>query len=102
MTDHRAAHEEYGRRALEEGWALNCSEPTVTNAVIEMARAHLTNAANILDVGCGANLDYNIFLADIGKRPICVDFAMSFLRLAPKDARLRLVQADATLLPFAR
>jgi ubiquinone/menaquinone biosynthesis C-methylase UbiE len=70
--------------------------------VIEMARAHLTNAANILDVGCGANLDYNIFLADIGKRPICVDFAMSFLRLAPKDARLRLVQADATLLPFAR
>jgi 2-polyprenyl-3-methyl-5-hydroxy-6-metoxy-1,4-benzoquinol methylase len=100
-TDFRAAHEEYGRRALEEGRALHCSEPTVTNAVIEMTRVHLTNAANILDVGCGANLDYDYFLADMGKRPICVDFAMSFLRLAPKDARIRLVQADATFLPFA-
>jgi len=82
-TDYRAAHEEYGRRALEEGWALHCSQPNVTNAVTEMARAHLRNAAKILEVGCGANLDYDICLANMGKRPICVDFAMSFLRLAP-------------------
>jgi ubiquinone/menaquinone biosynthesis C-methylase UbiE len=102
MTDFRTAHEEYGRRALEEGWALHCSEPTVINAVIEMARAHLTNASNILDVGCGANFHYDSFLAEMGKHPICVDFAMSFLRFAPKDARIRLVQADATLLPFVQ
>jgi ubiquinone/menaquinone biosynthesis C-methylase UbiE len=38
----------------------------------------------------------------MGKRPICVDFTLSFLRLAPNDVRLRLVQADATLLPFTR
>lgn len=101
-TDSRAEHEELGRRSLAEGWALHCSEPTITNAVIEMARVHLTSAANILDVGCGANLDYDSFLANMGKRPICMDFTMSFLRLAPKDARLRLVQADATLLPFAQ
>ena len=37
----------------------------------------------------------------MGKRPICIDFALNFLRLAPIDARMRLVQADATALPFA-
>jgi ubiquinone/menaquinone biosynthesis C-methylase UbiE len=99
--DSRAGYEAYGRRAADEGWTLHCSEPTVTNAVIEMARAHLTDAATILDLGCGANLDYDIFLSDLGKRPVCVDFTMSFLRLAPKDPRMRLVQADATVLPFA-
>jgi ubiquinone/menaquinone biosynthesis C-methylase UbiE len=98
----RADHEDYGRRALEEGWTLHCSEPTVTDAVREMARVNLRDALKILDVGCGANLDYDMFLAEIGKRPICVDFAMSFLRLAPKDKRLQLVQADAIQLPFPK
>lgn len=101
MSDSRAAHEEYGRHAIEEGWSLHCSEPTVTSTVVKLARSHLINAKDILDVGCGANLHYDKFLADIGKHPICVDFAMSFLRLAPKDVRMSLVQADATLLPFA-
>jgi hypothetical protein len=55
-TDTRAAYEEYGQHSLEEGRTLRCSEPTITNAVIEMTRAHFAYAANILDVGCGANL----------------------------------------------
>src|SRR5258708_24536609 len=101
QPDSRAGYEAYGRRAADEGWTLHCSEPSVTNAVTEMDRAHLTDAATILDLGCGANLDYDIFLSDLGKRPVCVDFTMSFLRLAPKDPRRRLVQADATVLPFA-
>src|SRR5580692_6989581 len=52
-------------------------------------------------IGCGANFGYDRFLADMGKCPICTDFSMSFLRLAPKDVRMPLVQANATMLPFA-
>lgn len=100
-TESRAAHEAYGQRAIDGGLALHCSEPTVTDAVIGMARDRLAGAARILDVGCGANLDYDVALAEMGKRPVCTDFAMSFLRLAPKDDRLKLIQSDAMALPFA-
>lgn len=100
-SESRAAHEAYGQRAIDGGWALHCSEPTVTNAVIGMARDLLSGAVKILDIGCGANLDYDVALAEMGKRPVCTDFAMSFLRLAPKDDRLKLVQSDAMALPFA-
>jgi ubiquinone/menaquinone biosynthesis C-methylase UbiE len=65
-----------------------------------LARLYFPTATSILDLGCGANLDYDRVLAGTGKRPICADFAMNFLRLAPKDVRMPLVQADATLLPF--
>jgi len=37
----------------------------------------------------------------MGKHPICADLTLSFLRLAPKDVRIPLIQADAALLPFA-
>ena len=101
MPTDRAYYEKQGQRALEEGSWFHCSEPEITQVVIQLARRYLNNATSILDVGCGANLDYDKFLADMGKRPICADFTLNFLRLAPKDVRMPLVQADATLLPFA-
>ena len=100
LTD-RAFYEKQGQRVLQEGSHFHCSEPEITSAIIQLARRYLTNATSILDIGCGANLDYDKFLADMGKRPICADFTLNFLRLAPKDVRMPLVQADATLLPFA-
>jgi len=101
MITDRAYYEKQAQQALERGGAFHCSEPEITQVVIQMARRYLIDAASILDVGCGANLDYDRFLADMGKRPICADFALGFLHLAPKDVRMPLVQADATLLPFA-
>lgn len=78
-----------------------CSEPTITTAVIEMARTYLNGARAIADVGCGANLDYDRFIAEIlGKRPVAIDFSMSFLRLAPRLPGVSLVQADSTALPI--
>jgi ubiquinone/menaquinone biosynthesis C-methylase UbiE len=100
LTD-RTYYEKQGEQALAEGRAFHCSEPEITRAVTRMAQRWLANAETILDLGCGANLDYDRFLADMGKRPICVDFAMNFLRLAPRDARMPLVQGDALRLPFA-
>jgi SAM-dependent methyltransferase len=100
LTD-RAYYEKQGQQALEEGSAFHCSEPEIARAVIHLAGRYLNNATSILDLGCGANLDYDRFLVDMGKRPICADFAMNFLRLAPRDIRMPLVQADATQLPFA-
>jgi ubiquinone/menaquinone biosynthesis C-methylase UbiE len=101
MPTDRAYYEKQGQQALEEGSAVHCSAPEITGMVIRLAGHYLTNARNILDLGCGANLDYDRVLADMGKRPICADFAMTFLRLAPEDRRMPLVQADATQLPFA-
>jgi len=100
MKSDRAYYEQQGQQALKEG-AIHCSQPSITHVVVQLAHRYLANATTILDLGCGANLDYDSFLADMGKRPICADFAMNFLRLAPKDVRMPLVQADATLLPFA-
>jgi ubiquinone/menaquinone biosynthesis C-methylase UbiE len=100
LTD-RTYYEKQGEQALAEGRAFHCSEPEITRAVTRMAERWLANAETILDLGCGANLDYDRFLADMGKRPICADFAMNFLRLAPRDVRMPLVQADALRLPFA-
>lgn len=101
METDRAYYEKQSQQALEEGSAFHCSEPEITEVVVQLANRYLANATTILDSGCGANLDYDRFLADMGKRPICADFAMNFLRLAPKDVRISLVQADATFLPFA-
>lgn len=100
LTD-RAHYEQQGQRALEEGTGFNCSEPEVTEAVVRMAHRYLASAKTVLDLGCGANLDYDKSLVDMGKHPICADFTLNFLRLAPNDVRTPLVQADATLLPFA-
>src|ERR1700693_5597940 len=100
LTD-RAFYEKQGQRVLEEDSHFHCSEPEITSAIIQLARRYLANATSILDIGCGANLDHDRFLADMGKRPICADFTLNFLRLAVKDVRMPLVQADATLLPFA-
>jgi SAM-dependent methyltransferase len=101
MPTDRAYYEKQGQRALEEGTGFHCSEPGITQVVIELGRRYLANATTVLDLGCGANLDYDRSLVDIGKHPICADFTLNFLRLAPKDVRMPLVQADATLLPFA-
>jgi ubiquinone/menaquinone biosynthesis C-methylase UbiE len=100
LTD-RAYYEDQARRALQTDGHFQCSEPTIIEAVIRMVRTYLTTAADILDVGCGANLVYDRFLAETGKRPICLDFTLGFLQLAPKDARMPLIQGNATALPFA-
>jgi ubiquinone/menaquinone biosynthesis C-methylase UbiE len=93
-------YEHQGEDALDRGAAFYCSEPQAAQAVIDMALAHLHDSQLLLDVGCGANLVYDYLLADMGKWVIGVDFAMSFLRMAKPHARIRLMQADATALPF--
>ena len=100
MTFTRAYYENQGREAARMG-GICCSEPTITAAVIEMARTYLNEARAVADVGCGANLDYDRFIAEIlGKRPVAIDFSMSFLRLAPRLPGVSLVQADSTALPI--
>ncbi len=95
MTFDRAYYEAQGR----DQPGILCSEPTITAAVIEMARGYLTGARHIADVGCGANLDYDRFLTELGKQPIAIDFCMSFLKLAPRIEGVSLAQGDCTALP---
>jgi SAM-dependent methyltransferase len=56
--------------------------------------------ARVLDVGCGANLDYDLALADRGIDVVAVDFVPIFLEHAPRHPRIELRLADATNLPF--
>ena len=96
----RAHYEAQGRAAISSGDALRCSEATVTQAVLDLILPLASRLNRVLDVGCGANLDYDIVLADRGVEIVAVDFATSFLALAPKHPRIELRQADATSLPF--
>lgn|SRR5579883_427992 len=100
MNAEREYYEQQGLEALAAGRTIDCSEPSITNVVIRLARLYLAKARTILDLGCGANLEYDKVLADLGKNPVCADLSFNFLRLAPRDSRMCLLQADATLLPF--
>jgi 2-polyprenyl-3-methyl-5-hydroxy-6-metoxy-1,4-benzoquinol methylase len=108
LTEHRdpfalrAHYEAQGREALASGQTLCCSEPTVTRAVLDLILPHVDSVTRILDVGCGANLHYDLPLADRGVNVVAVDFAESFLALAPRHPRIELLRADATNLPFER
>ena len=66
-----------------------------------MARERLAEFHTVLDVGCGANLDYDMAIAVAGKTVHAIDFALNFLRLAPKEhPNVFLAQASALNLPF--
>jgi SAM-dependent methyltransferase len=97
----RDYYEEHGAAVIGAGGEINCSEPEITDIVMQMAIAHAGDFQNVLDVGCGANLIYDRALVDLGKQVVGVDFTMNFLKLAPRNSRVALVQGDATDLPFA-
>jgi SAM-dependent methyltransferase len=100
VTFDRSYYEAQGRNAGKLG-GICCSEPTVTAAVVAMARKYLSEASRIIDVGCGANLDYDRFLVErLNKRLVGIDFSFSFLDLAPQIKGVALVQGDATALPI--
>jgi SAM-dependent methyltransferase len=104
QSDHaelRAYHDRQGDEAARSGRGIRCSEETVTRAVIELLHPRLNSFQTVLDVGCGANLDYDLFLAEHGKDVVGVEFSRSFLKLAPRNPRIHLVQGTATALPFA-
>jgi SAM-dependent methyltransferase len=96
----RAHYERQGEIARTTGQGVRCSEPSVTQTVLALALPELQRIRRLLDVGCGANLDYDIVLADRGVEIVGIDFAESFLALAPKHERIVLHCADATNLPF--
>ena len=97
----RAHYEEQGHQALRTGTGIRCSEPTVTRAVLDLILPHAQGLRRVLDVGCGANLDYDLVLADRGIDVVGIDFAESFLALAPRHEHITLLQGDATNLPFS-
>ena len=103
-SDHAELRDYYDRQgdeAARSGRGIRCSEETVTRAVIELLHSNLNSFQTILDVGCGANLDYDLFLAEQGKDVIGLELSRSFLKLAPRHPRIQLIQGDATALPFA-
>ena len=97
LRDH---YEAQGRRAIEAGESILCSEPTISEAVKQLLTPRLGSLSRVLDVGCGSNLDYDLFLAERGIDVVAVDFSTSFLQLAPRHPRIELRWADATGLPF--
>jgi SAM-dependent methyltransferase len=102
-SDHaelRAYYERQGDEAGRSGQGIRCSEDTVTDAVIGLLHSELNSFQTVLDVGCGANLDYDLFLAKNGKHVVGLEFSLSFLKLAPRHPRIQLIQGDATALPF--
>jgi ubiquinone/menaquinone biosynthesis C-methylase UbiE len=78
-----------------------CSEESVINTVTRMLSDYAAHYDNLLDVGCGANLTYDLSAVERGVKLVGVDFAYNFLRLAPRNDRISLVQADVEQLPFA-
>ena len=97
----RAYYERQGADALAKRAAFHCSEDSVVVAVLAMLTPYLDEFDAVLDVGCGANLDYDLALARQGTPAYGIDFTMNFLRLAPKDrSGVFLAQADALRLPF--
>src|SRR5512143_1318964 len=97
----RSYYEHQGAQALAQRIAFHCSEDSVVAAVLEMVTPHLGEFDAALDVGCGANLIYDVALTRQGRRVFGVDFALNFLRLAPQErAGAFLAQADAMRLPF--
>jgi 2-polyprenyl-3-methyl-5-hydroxy-6-metoxy-1,4-benzoquinol methylase len=76
----RAHYEAQGREAKETGRGIRCSEETVTQAVLELILPDADRLRRVLDVGCGANLTYDLALADRGVQVVGVDFAESLRR----------------------
>lgn len=97
----RSFYERQGAQALEGHADFHCSQSSIVDAIVRMVRPHIDEFESILDVGCGANLHYDMAIAGAGKRVFGVDFTMSFLRLAPQQRPgIFLAQADALRLPF--
>jgi SAM-dependent methyltransferase len=97
----RDYYEGQGIAIRKGGETISCSEKTNVDIVVQMATEHAGYFQTLLDVGCGANLGYDAAMAKLGKWIVGVDFASNFLKLAPKDLPVTLVQGDATKLPFA-
>ena len=96
----RNYYEAQGAAARMTGDQISCSEPTIVATVLRMAMEYADDFRTVLDVGCGANLDYNHALIQRGKQVVGVDFTWNFLKLAPEESRVPLIQADALHLPF--
>jgi len=97
----RGFYERQGAEALATGSGIDCSMQSTNDAVSAMVKCYEREFVSVLDVGCGANLVYDLPLAAAGKRVIGVDFALNFLRLIPAERQcVQLAQADALRLPF--
>jgi SAM-dependent methyltransferase len=97
----RDFYERQGAEALRAGSGFCCSEKPIVDVVIEMARQRLGEFHTVLDVGCGANLHYDLAIAAEGKAVHAVDFTLNFLRLTPSEhPGVFLAQADALRLPY--
>ena len=84
----RSFYERQGAEALATGREFDCSMESTNEAVIAMMRHYADEFTSVLDVGCGANLAYDLPLVAAGKRVVGVDFALNFLRLTPSDRRV--------------
>lgn len=100
MEQSREFYEQQGAQAYTTGSDILCSERSITEVVIRMLLSNRHRFESILDVGCGANLDYDFAIAEDGKRVHGIDFTMNFLSLAPRHPRVSLAQADATMIPY--
>jgi SAM-dependent methyltransferase len=96
----RDYYEGQGLAAQSSGGAINCSEESIVNAVVNMTTERASDFQTVIDVGCGANLIYDQALTRMGKQVVGVDFTWSFLKLAPVESEVILVQGAATDLPF--
>ncbi len=101
-NDHysRGFYEAQGAAALAEKRIMSCSEPTITAAVVRMLGESGADIRRLADVGCGANLTYDLKAAENGTRVTAVDFSGTFLAMAPRHPGIALVQGDVTELPF--
>ena len=99
-ADWRAYYEEWSRKAIERGQELECSTEPISDVVRRMAVDPRWSYTSVLYVGCGANMYYAAFLEDMGKHVVGVDFTYHFLSMAKGEGRIRIVQGDATSLPF--
>ncbi len=98
--DLRAFYEAQGTAALLEERVISCSEPTITATVVRMLGEAGADLRDIADVGCGANLTYDLKVAEAGTQVTAVDFSGPFLAMAPRHQRIALVQGDVVGLPF--
>jgi hypothetical protein len=90
MQSDRKYYERKGEHAARSG-GIQCSEPEVTHGVIRMLGEFGGSAQLIADVGCGANLEYDAYIADsTNRRVVAIDFSFNFLRLAPRNCSISL------------
>ena len=99
-TDLRDYYEKQGEAALNADGLIRCSEEPNTQIVLRMMTERLADFENVLDVGCGANLIVDQAMVRMGKAVVGLDFTWSFLKLAPKNSGVSLVQGNALTLPF--